>query len=78
MTFGRALSILFSDEDWVRVHIKMNLTGARNLRGERQSGLTTTPPKPSKSPRFDFHHSQAYFWLIECGYRKKLVMTKLS
>ena len=31
-TFGRA----FSHEDWVRVHIKMNLTGkrTRNLRGE--------------------------------------------
>ena len=32
-TFGRALTILFSHEDWVRVHIKMNFTGdrARNL-----------------------------------------------
>ena len=37
-TFSRALTILFSHEDWVRVHIKMNLTGDRtqNLRGERQ------------------------------------------
>ena len=37
-TFGRALTILFSHEDWVRVHIKMNLTGdqTQNLRGERQ------------------------------------------
>ena len=37
-TFSRALTILFSNEDWVRVHIKMNLTGdrTRNLRGERR------------------------------------------
>ena len=37
-TFSRALTILFSHEDWVRVHIKMNLTGdrTRNLRGERR------------------------------------------
>ena len=28
-TFGKALTILFSHEDWVRVHIKMNLTGDR-------------------------------------------------
>ena len=37
-TFGRALTILFSHEDWVRVHIKMNLTGdrTRNVRGERR------------------------------------------
>ena len=37
-TFGRALTILFLHEDWVRVHIKMNLTGdrTRNLRGEKQ------------------------------------------
>ena len=37
-TFGRALTILFSHEDWVWVHIKMNFTGDRtqNLRGERQ------------------------------------------
>ena len=34
-TFGRALTILFLHEDWVRIHIKMNLTGdrTRNLRG---------------------------------------------
>ena len=32
------LTVLFSHEDWVRVHIKMNLTGdrTRNLRGERR------------------------------------------
>ena len=30
-TFGRTLTILFSQEDWVRVHIKMNLTGDRGL-----------------------------------------------
>ena len=32
------LTILFSHEDWVRVHNKMNLTGdrTRNLRGERR------------------------------------------
>ena len=37
-TFGRALTILFSHEDWVWVHIKVNLTGdqTRILRGERQ------------------------------------------
>ena len=37
-TFGRALTILFSHEDWVRVHIRVNVTGDRthNLRGERQ------------------------------------------
>ena len=29
-TFGRALTILFSHEDWVRVHIEMNLAGFRN------------------------------------------------
>ena len=56
-TFGRALTILFSHEDWVRVHIKMNLTGDRtqNLRGERQvAGLTTRRPKPvcSKTGRY--------------------------
>ena len=38
MTFSRALTILFSHEDRVQVHIKMNLTGdrTRNLRGERR------------------------------------------
>ena len=37
-TFGRALTIPFSHEDWVWVHIKMNLAGdqTRNLRGETQ------------------------------------------
>ena len=37
-TFGRALTILFSDEDCVRIQIKMNLTGDRThkLRGERR------------------------------------------
>ena len=37
-TFDRALTVPFSHEDWVRVHIKVNLTGdrTRNLRGERQ------------------------------------------
>ena len=28
-TFGRTLTILFSHEDWVRIHIKMNITGDR-------------------------------------------------
>ena len=56
-TLGRALTILFSHEDWVRVHIKINLTGdrTRNLRGEKASGLTTTPPKPQfRLNRFKF------------------------
>ena len=37
-TYGRALTILFSHEDRVQVHIKMNLTGdgTRNLRSERR------------------------------------------
>ena len=33
MTFGRALTLLFSHEDWVRVHLPGDRT--RNLRGER-------------------------------------------
>ena len=49
-TFGRALTILFSHEDWVRVHIKMNLTGDRtqNLRGERQM---VWPLHQTRSPK---------------------------
>ena len=39
-TFGTALTIFFSHEEWARVHIKMNLPGhgdrTWNLRGERQ------------------------------------------
>ena len=33
-TFGRALTLLFSHEDWVRVHLSGDRT--RNLRGERR------------------------------------------
>ena len=33
-TFGRALTILFSHEDWVQVHLTENRT--RKLRGERR------------------------------------------
>ena len=53
-TFGRALTILFSHENWVRVHIKMNLTGdrTRNLRGERRVvwPLHHRSPKHHRSP----------------------------
>ena len=52
-TFGRALTLLFSHEDWVRVRLAGDR--ARNLRGERKSEwsdhYTTeapTPPKPRK------------------------------
>ena len=45
-TFGRALTVLFLHEDWVRVHIKMNLTGdrTRNLKGEWSDHYTTEAP----------------------------------
>ena len=40
---GRLLTILFSHEDWVLVHIRVNLAGDRT---RKASGVTATPPKP--------------------------------
>ena len=47
-TFGRALTILFSHEDWVRVHIKMTLLGIElgtlEVKGEWYDHYTTEAP----------------------------------
>ena len=69
MTFGRALTVLFSHEDWVRVHIKMNLTGDRTrnrieVKGEWSDHYTTEAPFiVSGSERTDFF---VYFCSFAC------------
>ena len=48
-TFGRALTMLFSHEDWVRVHIKMTLLGIElgtlEVKGEWSDHYTTEAPR---------------------------------
>ena len=48
MTFGRALTILFSHEDWARIHIKMTLLGIElgtlEVKGEWSDHYTTEAP----------------------------------
>ena len=45
-TFGRALTVLFSHEDWVRVHIKMGIEpGTLEVKGEWSDHYTTEAPK---------------------------------
>ena len=57
-TFGRALTMLFSHEDWVWVHIKINLTGnwTWNLRGERQ----VVWPLHHRSPTNEYQGARAH------------------
>ena len=47
-TFGRALTILFSHEDWFRIHIKMTLLGIElgtlEVKGEWSDHYTTEAP----------------------------------
>ena len=47
-TFGRALTILFSHENWVRIHIKMTLLeielGTLEVKGEWSDHYTTEAP----------------------------------
>ena len=56
-TFSRALTILSSHEDWVRAHIKRNLTGDRTqyLRGERQVVWPLHHQSPSQLSRLNSH-----------------------
>ena len=43
MTFGRALTILFSHDDWVRIDIKIE-PGTLEVKGEWSDHYTTEAP----------------------------------
>ena len=46
-TFGRALSILLSHEDWVRVYLKLGIeVGTLEVKGEWSDHYTTEAPNP--------------------------------
>ena len=54
-TFGRALTVLFSREDWVRVHIKMTLLGIEpgtlEVKGEWSDHYTIWRAKMDNNPK---------------------------
>ena len=59
-TFGRALTRLFSHEDWVRIHIKMTLLGIElgtlEVKGEWSDHYTT------EAPRYTYKYIQIYIY----------------